>query len=131
MPSARGTFEVLSGGEETIGEPASGVRLTRVTGTQRFTGDLQGTGAVDWLMSYSSEGRARFVGFQRFEGALGGHAGSFVAESVGDHDGTRSTGRWSVIVGTGTGELEGLTGEGAFDAPGGPRVAYSLSYRFA
>jgi Protein of unknown function (DUF3224) len=33
-----------------------------------------------------------------------------------------------VIVGTGTGELVGITGRGGFEAPGGPKVQYHLDY---
>jgi hypothetical protein len=34
-----------------------------------------------------------------------------------------------VIEGSGTGELEGITGDGGFDAPGGSSAIYSLEYR--
>jgi hypothetical protein len=52
MASASGTFEVTLGGEDTLHEIDGGPRLAHATGTQRFTGDLQADGAVDWLMCY-------------------------------------------------------------------------------
>lgn len=122
-----GTFEVLSGDEQPWqgggeGEP----RLTRVTGNQRFGGDIEGDGSVAWLMCYVPAGGARFVGMQRIEGRFGGRSGSLVLESVGDHDGRASKGTWRIVVGAGTGDLAGVSGRGRFEAPGGRTVTYEL-----
>jgi len=53
-----------------------------------------------------------------------------VIEAAGRFDGAASSGSWTVVEGSGAGELEGITGEGGFDAPGGPKAKYSLEYRF-
>lgn len=114
-------------GEDTIQELESSEKITRAYGTQAFTGDIEGEGSVDWLMSYLPAGGARFLGLQRIEGSIGGHTGSFMIESVGDHDGTQSKGTWAVIQGSGSGELSGIRGQGSFHAPG-PEVTYTLEY---
>jgi hypothetical protein len=129
MTDATGTFQVTGGGEDTYHEQEGGPKLTRVSGSQRFTGDIKGEGSVEWSMCYLPDATARFAGLQRVEGSIGGRTGSFVMESVGSHDGKASKGVWRVIVGSGTGDLSGLTGEGTFDAPGGPEVSYRLEYR--
>ncbi len=129
MTDASGTFRVTGGGEDTYHEREGEPKLTKVSGTQRFTGDIEGDGSVEWLMCYLPDRTARFAGLQRVEGSIGGRTGSFVMESVGGHDGTASKGVWTVIAGSGTGDLAGLTGEGTFDAPGGPEVSYRLEYR--
>jgi hypothetical protein len=129
MTDATGTFQVTGGGEDTYHEREAEPKLTRVSGTQRFTGDIEGDGSVEWLMCYLADGTARFAGLQRVEGSMGGRTGSFVMESIGGHDGNASKGVWKVITGSGTGELAGLTGVGTFDAPGGPEVSYRLEYR--
>ena len=102
MTEATGTFQVTGGGEDTYYELEGGPKLARVSGIQRFTGDVDGDGSVEWLMCYLPDGTARFAGLQRVEG-------------------------W--IAGSGTGDLADLTGEGTFDAPGGPEVSYRLEYR--
>ncbi len=130
MPVASGTFKVLSGGEDAYQEPEGAPRLTRAHGTQRFVGDIEGDGSVEWLMCYLPDGTARFVGHQRITGSLAGRNGSFVIEAVGVHDGTASRATWTVIDGSATGGLSRLRGEGGFQAPGGPEVSYSLDYRF-
>jgi uncharacterized protein DUF3224 len=129
MTEAAGTFKVTGGGEDAYHEQVGGPKLTRVSGTQRFTGDIEGDGSVEWLMCYLPDGTARFAGLQRIEGWIGERPGTFVMESVGDHDGKASKGTWTVIAGSGTGDLSGLTGEGTFDAPGGPEVSYRLEFK--
>jgi hypothetical protein len=131
MTSATGTFEITGMSEEAYREAESGMRLTRARGTQRFSGDIEGEGAVEWLMCYSPDGTARFLGLQEISGSVQGRGGSFVVEATGDHDGKRSKGTWFVVPGSGTGDLTGLSGEGSFEAPGGPTASYGLEYRLA
>ena len=65
MASASGTFQITSMREDTYQELDGGGKLTRANGDQRFTGDIEGEGSVEWLMCYSAEGGARYVGLQR------------------------------------------------------------------
>ncbi len=129
MTRATGAFTVTGGSEQTIREAPNEVRLTRVAGTQRFEGGIVGEGSVEWVFCYRPDRSARFVGLQRLEGLIDGRSGSLVMESIGDHDGRQSKGHWVVIRGSGTGELAGISGEGSFDAPGGPEVRYLLDYQ--
>ena len=128
MANATGTFTVTSMGEDTYREGKDGQKLTRANGTQQFGGDLEGDGSVEWLMCYLADGSARFAGHQRLEGSVEGRSGSFVVEAIGTFDGGRSIGDWTVIEGSGTGELAGITGRGGFEAPGGTEASYHLEY---
>jgi hypothetical protein len=125
---ARGTFEITSMGEDMYLEIEDGTKLTRAYGAQRFSGDIEGEGSVEWLMCYLPDGTARFVGLQRIFGSIGEHRGGFVLESVGTHDGKDSRGIWSVIEGSGTQDLAGLKGDGTFEAPSGPVASFELHY---
>jgi hypothetical protein len=128
MATATGTFEVRPGDETPIDEPGDGLRVTHATGTQRFSGDIEGDGSIDWLMCYLPTKTARYVGLQRITGTIGGRRGSVILEATGDHDGTGSASTWSVIEGTGTGDLAGIRGTGGFEAKGGTTVSYRLDY---
>jgi Protein of unknown function (DUF3224) len=128
MTTAAGSFDVLSGEETTYEERAGGARLTHAWGAQRFSGDITGEGSVHWLMSYGGDKTARYVGLQRITGSLAGRQGSFIIAATGAFDGTSSHGTWSVVEGSGTEGLEGLSGTGSFEAPGGPRATYRLDY---
>ena len=129
MPNATGKFEITSMGEDVYQELDGGGKLTRANGTQRFTGDIEGEGSVEWLMCFSAEGSATFVGLQRVVGSIGDRTGSVVVEAAGNFDGKQSKGTWTVIAGSGTGDFAGLSGEGGFEAPGGPKASYNLEYR--
>jgi hypothetical protein len=127
MPSATGTFEITGMHEDPWGRNGDEPRLTRAGGTQRFSGDIEGEGVVEWLACYIG-GRARLVGLQRIAGTVGERDGSFVIEATSDHDGKQSSGVWRILDGTGSGELAGISGSGSFQAGGGRTVSYRLDY---
>ena len=58
-----------------------------------------------------------------------GRAGSFVLQNTGEFDGMVARGPWSVVAGSGTGELEALRGAGGFEA--GQEATYNLDYELA
>lgn len=128
MPTATGTFEVTIGGEDAFHERSGEPRLARAHGTQRFSGDIEGDGVVEWLNCYLPAGTARLIGLQRIEGTIAGRRGSLVIETLADHDGRQSRGSWRIIDGSGTGDLAGISGSGGFEARGGTTVSYTLDY---
>ena len=49
-----------------------------------------------------------------------------VLETIGDFDGKVATWTATVVPGSGTGDLEGLTGRGTFEAPMGSKASFQL-----
>jgi hypothetical protein len=131
MVKAKGSFELASWQEDTYEELGDGAKLTRASVTQTFGGDVDGEGAVEWLMAYRPDGTAHFVGLQRIRGIVGGHKGTFVLETTGEFDGQMASWTASVIAGSATGELMGLTGQGKFAAPRGPKATFELDYELS
>jgi Protein of unknown function (DUF3224) len=130
MADAKGEFNVTKWDEQTYEELESG-KLTRAEIGADLTGDLAGTARVVWLMSYRSDGTAQYVGYLNVNGTLGGRSGGFVVSSSGDFDGELAAGPWTIIDGSGYGELSGITGAGAFHSPHGGTATYRLSYQLA
>jgi hypothetical protein len=130
VTKANGSFTLASWAEDTYEDLGGGAKLTRASVTQTFEGDVEGDGAVEWLMAYRSDGTAHFVGLQRVRGAIGDRRGSFVLETIGEFDGEKATWEGSVVRGTATGELEGLSGRATFGAPHGPKASFELEYSF-
>jgi hypothetical protein len=128
MPKATAEFAVASWNEETYQELEGEAKLTRASVTGTLTGDITGASETEWLMIYRQDGTANYVGLQRVAGSLGGKSGSFVVESNGAFDGGEAKGTWSVIAGSGTGDLAGLNGEGTFTSPLGEKATISLDY---
>jgi hypothetical protein len=128
VSKATGKFAVTGGSEQTVHDVPGELKITRVAGTQRFGGAIEGAGSVEWVFGYRPDRSAMFAGLQRIDGSIEGRAGTFVLESTGEHDGKMSKGRWRIVTRSGTGELAGITGEGSFEAPGGPEASYELDY---
>lgn len=131
MSQATGEFTVDSWDENTYQDLGDGAKLTRAEVTQTFSGALAGAGSVQWLMCYAPDGTAHFVGLQRVEGTLDGREGAFVAETVGDFGGTVAKWTLTVLPGSATGGLAGLTATGHFEAPHGSKATFDLEYEFS
>jgi hypothetical protein len=126
--SARARFAIKSWDEKPYSEGADLPKLTRACVTKTFTGDIEGEGQVDYLMMYNSDGSATFVGLERVVGHIGGKAGTFVLQRTGVFESGQARESYSVIAGSGTGELRGLSGDGATDLGHGNEYPFTLNY---
>ena len=125
---ASGKFKYHSWEENTYADIDDGRKLTRASVKQVFSGDIEGDGTVEWLMYYRPDQTADFIGLQHVAGRIGERSGSFVLQTTGTFDGREAKGEWSVVPGSGTGDLQGLRGTGGFRAPHGPEAAITLDY---
>ena len=111
MPTlAKGTFTVEMK-PETEPETAEGVSLGRMSLDKRFEGDLVATGKGEMLTALTpTKGSAGYVAIERVTGTLRGRSGSFVFQHSGIMD--RGAQRLSITVvpGSGTGALAGISG---------------------
>lgn len=117
--------------EKPYTEVDSGRRLTRTQATFAYEGDLEGTGAVEYLMVYSPDGTGSFVGLERIVGRLGARTGSFVVQHVGVFDPKAVETHWTFVPGSGTGELEGLLGGGEMVLSGHGPYLIEFEYEVA
>ncbi len=124
---AAAKFKIEGWNEETYAETDGG-KLTRASVKQSISGDIEGDGSVEWLMCYRPDKTADFVGLQQIDGKLGDRSGSFVMESRGTFDGGVATADLSIVPGSGTGELAGISGSGKFNAPHGGETTVTLDY---
>jgi hypothetical protein len=130
MTTYTGEFSIAAWDEETYAEPGPDRKLTSATVEQQLTGDITGTGGVRWLMCYDPDGTARFVGLQHITGSIDGREGTVVLESEGRFDGEEATGAWTIVPGSGTAGLAGITGTGGFRAPMGGTPSFTLDCHF-
>jgi hypothetical protein len=127
MKEATGEFKISFGKEDAYRQREPG-KLTHADGDQEFSGDISGSGHVEWLMSYGADGTATYVGLQEIDGTLDGRKGGFVLTATGHFDGKQSEGEWTIVPGSGKGDLEGIRGHGGFKAGPGPQATFRLSY---
>ena len=128
--AARGTTEVTVYEPVTYQEPGEGPKLTQVQLVETFRGDVEAEGTARVLQASWPDGVGQYTTFERVVGALRGRRGSFLLRVEGTVRGTRNTGAWTVLAGSGTGDLRGLRGDGGFEAEHGKRGAWNLQFWF-
>src|SRR3989337_3685092 len=84
---ARAVFQVTGWHEQPYEDLEGSGKLTRASVTQTFSGDIEGDGAVTWLMAYTADDAADYVGIQRITGRLGDRDGTVVLTTTGSFDG--------------------------------------------
>jgi hypothetical protein len=125
---ARGKIEITKWDEQPIDEVEGQVKMTRATVTGSIHGDIEGSGTTHYLMVYREDESAGYVLVQRVIGSLGGRSGGFVLEGSGAYADGVARGTWSIVPGTGTGDLAGISGRGDFEAPAGSTMTFTLEY---
>jgi len=125
---AHARFAITSWDEKPWSEEPDQPKLTRASVTRTFTGDIEGQGDVEYLMMYRPDGSANFVGLERFVGRVAGKAGTFVLQRTGKFESGQAKETYSVVPGSGTGELRGLRGDGTSDVGHGMEHPFMLSY---
>lgn len=125
---ATAMFAIKGWDEKPYDEAASLPKLTRASVTKTFRGDIEGESQVEYLMAYASDGSATFVGLERVRGRLGGKSGSFILQRTGTFKDGVADERFSVVPGSGTGELAGLRGTGSSAARHAKENSMTLEY---
>lgn len=135
---ATATFDVKSWDEKTWDgknwKEIPGEKLTHAIVTKSYHGDIEGEGLSQSLTTYNAAGYASYTGLEKVTGKLAGRTGSFVLQTSGTYDPNTGEAKatWFVAPDSGTGELKGLSGTGAFVAHhGNPNVSITLDYELA
>lgn len=114
--SARATAKITV--QDSEAEPydqTSSPALIEIRLTETFAGDLEGESPVRALQVMRDDKSACLVSMQRFRGKLCGRPGTFVLQGSEVVENGKIKARWSVVPGSGTGDLSGLRGEGGFE----------------
>lgn len=112
-------------------------RVAHARTTNRFTGVITGSSVAEHVLYYSAGeaawgGPGTYHGYEQVTGTVDGRSGSFVLEHHGAFEAMTVRASWTVVPGSGTGELTGLEGTGGFVATHGePATRYTLELRVA
>ncbi len=106
-------FEITSWEETAYDAPAEGPPLGRASVVKHWSGPIEGTSTAEVLTAVGETGRG-YVASERVDGTLEGRRGTFVIQhgGVGDESGQHAFA--FVVPGSGTGDLTGLRGSGAY-----------------
>lgn len=96
--------------ESAIEEFDDGRKLTRALVQLRDGADGLESGSASMLAYYHPDGTSEYVSMLFLSGRLDGHQGTIVFRGEGGYDGTTAASRMTVIPGSGTGDLAGMSG---------------------
>jgi hypothetical protein len=102
-------LEIKSWDEHPYRELPEGQKLAQASTTLAGS-EVDLTGTMTTLLHYLADGTSTYVGVLSLEGRLGERAGSFVLHGSGTYDGSQARVSFTVVAGSGTGELAGITG---------------------
>ncbi len=102
--------------------------LSEVTVKKSFDGEMKGESVGKLLMCTSREDSAGYTIMDRFFVEIEGRKGSFVAIHGGMTDEMKAEGK--IVPGSGTGELEGITGRIEFHSDESGKIL-TLEYKIA
>lgn len=127
---ATATFVQKSWDENPYDHREGEATLTRASVRGTYHGDIEGEGTLEYLMAYPSNDYASFTGIQRVVGRIGDRSGSFVLRTNGTFENGAAEETWSVVPGSGTGDMHGLRGEGSLVRLDDERASVTLDYHF-
>ena len=105
-------------------------RLSTVEATNTFSGAISGEGVLRYVMIYTSEEAGVFTGLQTITGEVEGQRGSFTLREEGSWQGMRISSTMTVVQGSGTGTLSGISGTAHYTHDGGESTACPYTFDF-
>ena len=133
-----GTFKITSWNEQPYSEIEGNDKVTRVSVKKTYSGKIQGTGTLEYLMTYHSDGSASIYGCEYIHGQVQLTSGGRLPGScVLQHCGVFTNGKINetslVIERSRKGELKGLQvkGNSEFSAALQQEYPVTLDYDFA
>ncbi|MGH7641853.1 MAG: DUF3224 domain-containing protein [Candidatus Dormibacteria bacterium] len=110
MPRAVSPFQLDRFEPQPPYAEQEGVSHSRILISKTFSGDLEARSTVEMLTARNDPLGAGYVALERIDGTLKGRRGTFALLHLGTMIGDTSSGSWPVSPGSGTGELEGISG---------------------
>jgi hypothetical protein len=126
--TAKARFKIESWDEKPLAEGEDSPRMTRATVVKTLTGEIAGESRVEYLMVYRPDGSASFVGLERVVAEIAGRKGGFVLQRTGTFEDGHAKESYSIVPGSGTGDLKGLEGEGRSSVGHGMEHPFELSW---
>jgi hypothetical protein len=130
------SFKIAGWDEKTFSEPGHpgpghAGKLTKASVKKAYSGDLEGEGILEYLLSYKDDGSAEYMGYERVTGKLDGVQGSFVFRHQGTYSNDRMVQTSSIVEGSGTGGLIGISGKTEILAGHDRDYPFTLEYEMA
>lgn len=123
----KGTFQITSWDETAYFESDDGSKKSHAKITQDYSGAINGSSELQYLMSYQSKASAVFVGFEMVTGEVNGKTGSFTIQHNGKFENGIASSEFSIVSNSGKGELKNIEGTGSFKSGESGKADYELA----
>ena len=123
----QGVFQITAWDEIPYTENDDGSKLTNAKIKQSYSGDIEGSSELQYLMSYSSTGSAHFVGIETLVCSIDGKSGSIVLQHIGKFEAGVASSKFTILADSGKNELMGMVGSGSFTSGENGQAAYLVN----
>lgn len=121
-----GIFQITGWDETAYIENDDGSKQTNAKITQNYQGDIEGKSELQYLMSYTSNGSAIFIGLETIFCSINGKSGDFVIQHNGKFEAGVASSNFSIVPDSGRNELVGITGSGSFKSGENGQASYTI-----
>jgi hypothetical protein len=121
-----GTFQITGWNETPYNENGDGSKQTNAKITQSYTGDIEGSSELQYLMSYLTDGSAIFVGLENISCTIRGKSGDFVIQHNGKFEAGVASSNFTIVPDSGRNELVGISGTGTFKSGENGQANYTV-----
>ena len=122
-----GTFQITGWDETPYMEGKNGAKKSHAKITQNYSGAIEGSSELQYIMSYQSSTSALFVGFEVITGTINGKSGSVTLQHSGKFENGVASSNFIIVSNSGTGELVGIEGSGSFESGESGKANYELT----
>jgi hypothetical protein len=127
MTTLEGLFQITGWNETPRSEGHDGVKQSYAKVSQSYSGAIDGTSTVLYLMSYQAVGSALFTGFETLTATIEGKTGTVVLQHSGTFEQGVASGSFVIVAGSGNQQLAGLAGSGSFRSTENGQAKYQFS----
>lgn len=125
---AAGTFELDAYEADKPYDEHLDTKIARVHIEKTFSGDLVATSTAELITVTTGDVPRAYVAIERVEGTLDGRTGGFVLQHNAGGENGKPWLSWKITEGAGTGDLEGITGEGQIVIGDDGSHSYTIDY---
>ncbi len=111
MAKADSSFDITAWDQDEIDRDGA-FGLGKAVVKKTFSGDIEGTTVAHLLLGGVEGGGMAYSGFERFDVSVSGRKGSFVLLHHATMSASGGEASWTILDGSGTGELDGISGTG-------------------
>ncbi|WP_372627869.1 DUF3224 domain-containing protein [Arsukibacterium sp.] len=122
-----GTFQITGWDESPYLEDDDGTKQSHAKITQTYSGEIEGSSQLQYLMSYQIGGSALFVGFETVSASVNGKSGSFVVQHTGKFEAGVATSNFEIVPNSGKSGLSGISGKGFFKSGENGQANYEFT----